>query len=593
MSRQSFLRTGLIVLLFCLGLMALPMIVGAIAPEPGAEGAAPLAVTPPETGLDGAGLRTGAQVRVTGTDDGATVWISSTCHTSGSQGTWAGLFDIEVRSPSGTWSDSQAYCTDLCNPVIYNTTMDSCGNTGPQIAYILANYYPAKSQPSGLTNNQKAAAVQAAIWYFSDGATLLNTTPSNIRDATAAIIAAANAGAGVTVVPETLTLTPASETNNTNFETTHTVTATLIGSNGLPMQGATINFRTTSSSNNPNLSGTGVTNASGQCTWTYTNTHGGGNDTIQAYTNNYTTPRGLQFCYPLKQKIVLAGDPQSFRAETTASKKWVDCPDYDVTLLSYTVNCATNKTEYIYKVQGNGGSGTSLSHWALELCSALPTSISGYQVYKSSSCTNPVWTLMSSGVEYKAAGSANNDLSDACGLSVPSLKINESVDKNGCEAFKIVINGLWTAGPVHWAGKGGNDDAGGTCAYCEGGVIGPSCTPYTVPCAVDGPSSGCAGESLTYTYTGGATSVTFKWYVDNVEQAGQTGSTFNWTAVSGSHTIKLRVTDANGCYNECSISVTGNPAPVCGISGPSSGCFGRRSVPHPSCWRTPASRWSS
>jgi len=573
MSSKSVLRTGLIVLLFCLGLMALPMIVGAMAPAPGAEGAAPLVIAP-SPGADGVKLLDGgAQVRVTGMSNYAyTIYVSSTCH---SGETSAGLFNIQVLSPSGSWNDSLAYCADLCHTVIYNTVMNSCGDTSSQIAYILANYYPATTAPSAATTNaRKAAAVQAAIWYFSNGATLTSATHDQIETATAAIIADANAHSGsVTVVPDSLTLTPASETNNTNFEATHTVTATLMGSNGLPMSGQTIHFRTTSGSNNPSLSYDGTTNASGQCSWTYTNTGGAGTDSIQAYTNNFTTPRGLQFCYPERQMIVLAGAPQSFRAEATASKKWISCPDYDVTLLSYTVNCTTNKTEFIYKVQGNGGSGTSLSHWSLELCSGLPTSISGYEVYKSSSCTNPVWTLMTGSTrEYKAAGSANNDMTDACGLSVPSLKINEGVDKNGCEAFKIVINGLWGTTAVHWAGKGGSDGAGGTCQYCEGGVTGPSCTPYTVPCSLDGPSSGCAGQSLTYTYTGGATGVTFKWYVDNVEQAGQTASSFNWTATSGSHTIKLRVTDANGCYNECSLPVTGNPPPACGISGPSAGC---------------------
>ena len=37
------------------------------------------------------------------------------------------------------------------------------------VAYLLNNYYPNMAQPAGLADdNQQAAAVQAAIWYFSD-----------------------------------------------------------------------------------------------------------------------------------------------------------------------------------------------------------------------------------------------------------------------------------------------------------------------------------------------------------------------------------------------------------------------------------------
>ena len=37
------------------------------------------------------------------------------------------------------------------------------------VARILNTYYPSTNLPAGLNDNQRAAAVQAAIWFFTDG----------------------------------------------------------------------------------------------------------------------------------------------------------------------------------------------------------------------------------------------------------------------------------------------------------------------------------------------------------------------------------------------------------------------------------------
>lgn len=58
------------------------------------------------------------------------------------------------------------------------------------INYILTNYFPFDtSNPiSGLTLAQQVAAVQSAIWYFSDGFVLATGTTATIRNATAAVV---------------------------------------------------------------------------------------------------------------------------------------------------------------------------------------------------------------------------------------------------------------------------------------------------------------------------------------------------------------------------------------------------------------------
>ncbi|MCR2827140.1 thioester domain-containing protein, partial [Microbacterium sp. zg.Y909] len=108
------------------------------------------------------------------------------------------MYCISVRIPaaagisyqSGTWSEANV------------------PNIG-YVTYILNNYFPAVAAPAGLTPDQQAAAVQAAIWYFTDGVVLGDDSP--VRAATEAIIADAQANGPVTepAAPE-VAINPAS-----------------------------------------------------------------------------------------------------------------------------------------------------------------------------------------------------------------------------------------------------------------------------------------------------------------------------------------------------------------------------------------------
>ncbi|MDL5351220.1 DUF5979 domain-containing protein [Microbacterium sp. zg-YB36] len=108
------------------------------------------------------------------------------------------MYCISVRTPaaagisyqSGTWSEANV------------------PNIG-YVTYLLNNYFPAVAAPAGLTPDQQAAAVQAAIWYFTDGVVLGADSP--VRAATEAMIAAAQANGPVTepAAPE-VAINPAS-----------------------------------------------------------------------------------------------------------------------------------------------------------------------------------------------------------------------------------------------------------------------------------------------------------------------------------------------------------------------------------------------
>lgn len=87
-------------------------------------------------------------------------------------------------------------------------------------------------------------------------------------------------------VPVTgIKLDPLTATNPVG--TSHTVTATVTDSTGAPVPGVLVTFTVTSGPN-AGQAGTATTNASGQCTFTYSDTGGAGTDTIVATFNDPT-----------------------------------------------------------------------------------------------------------------------------------------------------------------------------------------------------------------------------------------------------------------------------------------------------------------
>ncbi len=72
------------------------------------------------------------------------------------------------------------------------------------VEYILLHYYPHTSLPAGATDADRAAAVQAAIWFFSDAYILATSSP--VRALTEQIVADALAN-GPATEPQTPTLT--------------------------------------------------------------------------------------------------------------------------------------------------------------------------------------------------------------------------------------------------------------------------------------------------------------------------------------------------------------------------------------------------
>lgn len=217
---------------------------------------------------------------------------------------WAGT--LIVRLGDDAESEYEVYCIEL--------ERDWCQNAsyaqGPDIdelhiVWILNNYYPhVPDEPSGLPDSERAAAVQLAIWHFSDGLDISSGgQPDRVFDAARAIIAAAEE-VSVPLVPNTLTLTPSSATGALGEE--HTVTATVEDQNGDPLPGETVSFTVTGANT---ASGSDVTDSMGEATFTY-QLENLGEDTITASVS-YTVPVGLRWILEGCQQLIMAEEAPS------------------------------------------------------------------------------------------------------------------------------------------------------------------------------------------------------------------------------------------------------------------------------------------
>lgn len=126
-----------------------------------------------------------------------------------------GFAGIIHGTPVGGGSTLNLYCIDIRTNTYAGIgytlgSWDAAGvpNVG-LVARLLDDYYPNTDAPAGLTADQKAAAVQAAIWYFSDKYALRTTDP--LHDEVADIVhAVQEKGPVPNPEPPSLTLTPAS-----------------------------------------------------------------------------------------------------------------------------------------------------------------------------------------------------------------------------------------------------------------------------------------------------------------------------------------------------------------------------------------------
>lgn len=231
---------------------------------------------------------------------------------------FAGTFNIQI---DGMPPNREAYCVDIDNGIAPGNTLPQVPPDYPaEVLFILNNTFP---QPNTIGTplaalNDEAAAVQSAIWSYTDN--FVVATPASVATRAAEIVAAANAAGPLvpSAAPQSLSLDPASATNVLPGDDSHTVTATLLDGQGDPLTGFTIEIEVITGP------GTGAmaSGASPSVDLTYGNTVAG-SDTIEASTV-FSVPTGQKFKLPGKQGIVLAGEPTTGTITGSATKSWID-----------------------------------------------------------------------------------------------------------------------------------------------------------------------------------------------------------------------------------------------------------------------------
>jgi len=105
------------------------------------------------------------------------------------------------------------YCTDISHTIVWSGTgYINTGNTSVKITYILNNYYPFDTMPPTgpilSPIEYEAAAVQMAIWHYSDGVDVTTGDQSDIKARALQLIADAESFAVDAVSDATLLITP-------------------------------------------------------------------------------------------------------------------------------------------------------------------------------------------------------------------------------------------------------------------------------------------------------------------------------------------------------------------------------------------------
>ncbi len=214
----------------------------------------------------------------------------------GGQQVYAGTFNGKIDCVTPT----VVYCvrsgTNLCYPATY---AQGPNITSQEVVWILNNYYPTvPGMPSELaTDVQRKAAVQLALWHFSDGVDIsTGGSDTAVFDAARAIIAAAQT-ATVPPTPTSLIFTPQPSPPCPTPGSAVTITATLFDQNGQPMPNVPISW--TIGHVIPG-SGSGTTDANGKFSLSWTEV---GTDVVTLDVA-YTIPVGLKWIIPGCQDLI-------------------------------------------------------------------------------------------------------------------------------------------------------------------------------------------------------------------------------------------------------------------------------------------------
>lgn len=253
--------------------------------------------------------------KISGTADGKSITFFNP-YTNQNQTSFAGTFNGTLNSQA-----TKFYCIDLGHNLATNQDYWDEGYTPSEMTYILNNYFPYKNSYAGqLSTTKEAAAIQLAIWHFSDGVDA--NTISNDADVKAralAIIADANENHNNVKPLETLLIAPSTASYVQGSSASFHIFA--FDLDGNPVANATIQLTTNLGTLSTATVTTDANGNAGPVTLSYS---GIGIATIKAQAD-VVIPQGTRYVHKAspndKQKLVLA-TPGFDTKEVSATVNW-------------------------------------------------------------------------------------------------------------------------------------------------------------------------------------------------------------------------------------------------------------------------------
>ncbi|MEO8666392.1 MAG: Cys-Gln thioester bond-forming surface protein [Ignavibacteria bacterium] len=200
----------------------------------------------------------------------------------------AGLYYGKIGNPH-TGADACFYSYDVTKPAgfcvpNFDYVDDTTTTSLPKVVYIVYNYYPGKNPGVGQLSNldNETAAIQLAIWHFTNNLNLSTITSTTVRNRAIAIAAAADLNGGASEVPTVLEITPDTDPDFFVIETKK--------DNGTGLAVSNIQLTISQGSLSTNLISTPASGISAPVEVIGTN-----NGTITAFAPDITIPKGVLF----------------------------------------------------------------------------------------------------------------------------------------------------------------------------------------------------------------------------------------------------------------------------------------------------------
>lgn len=260
---------------------------------------------------------------------------------------WAGTFLGYTNGYS-----TEFYCVDINHPLQFNDGYSLDEIIEGPIAYIVNNYYPSVPHTGNngqLKNkNDEAAAIQVAIWHYSDGVNPSYVTKQKIRDRAIEIV---NDARGKTQKPVvTFEIAPSSQVQM--FNNAHTFTVTAKDADGNPVAGIDVDI---SAENGTLTPSTGTTDANGNFIFSLAHDGTSTVSEVTATTNLGVIPAASRYYLPGKQTLV-TNKPVTTCLSTKASAVWTEdfLPGNDLSFVNYSTSNSDLGSDFITDIYSIG-----------------------------------------------------------------------------------------------------------------------------------------------------------------------------------------------------------------------------------------------